>query len=129
MECGTSSRTTSPGTRCRGTSRFSMSYRATRPARCSSGSSCSCTPMPERRHRGRRHRPRLRALLDHVGGIPAGPVLQAAMELWVAARTDSEIRTAMDGVTRGVTRLVGEGASELFPTLMGRPRARELLDM
>ncbi len=51
------------------------------------------------------------------------------MELWVAARTDPEIREAMDEVARDVTRMIAAGASELFPELMARPRAGEVLDM
>ena len=35
----------------------------------------------------------------------------------------------MDEVARDVTRLIREGAVEMFPELMARPRAGELLDM
>ena len=71
----------------------------------------------------RSERRRLESLLDHVWEIHTGPVFQATMELWVAARTDSEIRTAMDEVARDVTRLIAQGATELFPELMARPHA------
>ncbi len=77
----------------------------------------------------RSDRRRLEELLEHVWEIHKGPVFQATMELWVAARTDSEIGTAMDEVARDVTRLIREGAVEMFPELMARPRAGELLDM
>ena len=79
--------------------------------------------------RARDERRRLEALLDHVWEIHTDPVFQATMELWVAARTDAEIRSAMDDVTRDVTRLIAQGAQELFPDLMDRPRAGELLEM
>ena len=79
--------------------------------------------------RARDERRRLEELLDHVWEIHTDPVFQATMELWVAARTDAEIRSAMDEVTRDVTRLIAEGAQELFPDLMDRPRAGELLEM
>ena len=77
----------------------------------------------------RSDRRRLELLLDHAWEIHTGPVFQATMELWVAARTDPEIREAMGEVARDVTRLIATGASELFPELMSRPRAGEVLDM
>jgi AcrR family transcriptional regulator len=77
----------------------------------------------------RSDRRRLELLLDHTWEIHTGPVFQATMELWVAARTDAEIREAMTEVARDVTRMIASGASELFPELMARPRAGEVLDM
>jgi AcrR family transcriptional regulator len=77
----------------------------------------------------RTDRRRLELLLDHTWEIHTGPVFQATMELWVAARTDAEIREAMAEVARDVTRMIATGASELFPELMARPRAGEVLDM
>jgi AcrR family transcriptional regulator len=79
--------------------------------------------------RARNVRRRLEELLDHVWEIHTGPVFQATMELWVAARTDREIRAAMDEVARDVTRLIASGARELFPELMASPRSGELLEM
>jgi AcrR family transcriptional regulator len=87
----------------------------------------------EMRERDTQHprsdRRRLELMLDHTWEIHTGPVFQATMELWVAARTDAEIRDAMDEVARDVTRMIAAGASELFPELMRRPSAREVLDM
>jgi AcrR family transcriptional regulator len=77
----------------------------------------------------RTDRRRLELLLDHTWEIHTGPVFQATMELWVAARTDAEIREAMAEVARDVTRMIATGASEMFPELMARPRAGEVLDM
>ena len=77
----------------------------------------------------RTDRRRLELMLDQTWEIHTGPVFQATMELWVAARTDPEIRQAMVEVARDVTRMIAAGASELFPELMKRPRAGELLDM
>jgi AcrR family transcriptional regulator len=77
----------------------------------------------------RSDRRRLELLLDHTWEIHTGPVFQATMELWVAARTDPEIREAMGEVARDITRMIATGASELFPELMSRPRAGEVLDM
>ncbi len=79
--------------------------------------------------RARSERRRLEELLDQVWSIHTGPVFQATMELWVAARTDPELRSAMDEVQRDVTRLIARGAAELFPELMERPRAGEVLEL
>jgi AcrR family transcriptional regulator len=79
--------------------------------------------------RARSERRRLEGLLDHVWSIHTGPVFQATMELWAAARTDPELAAAMDEVQRDVTRLIARVAVELFPELMGRPRAGEVLDV
>jgi AcrR family transcriptional regulator len=79
--------------------------------------------------RARSERRRLEELLDRVWEIHTGPVFQATMELWVAARTDPELRVAMDEVQRDVTRLIAREGAELFPELMARPRAGELLEM
>src|SRR6202050_1873244 len=72
---------------------------------------------------------RLELLLDRTWEIHTGPVFPATMELWVAARTDPEIREAMGEVARDVTRMIAPGAWELFPELMSRPGAGEVLDM
>jgi AcrR family transcriptional regulator len=89
--------------------------------------------MAELRERDTLHprsdRRRLESMLDQTWEIHTGPVFQATMELWVAARTDAEIREAMDEVARDVTRMIATGATELFPELMRLPRAGELLDM
>jgi AcrR family transcriptional regulator len=79
--------------------------------------------------RARSERRRLEELLDHVWEIHTGPIFQAAVELWVVARTDDEIRAAMGEVERDVNRLIAQTGVELFPELMGKRRAGELLDM
>jgi AcrR family transcriptional regulator len=79
--------------------------------------------------RARSERRRLEELLDQVWAIHVGPVFQATMELWAAARTDPELRTAMDEVQRDVSRLIARAAAELFPELMARPRAGEVLEL
>jgi AcrR family transcriptional regulator len=79
--------------------------------------------------RARSEQRRLEELLDRVWEIHTGPVFQATMELWVAARTDPELRAEMDEVQRDVTRMVGRLATDLFPELMSQPRAGDLLDL
>lgn len=68
------------------------------------------------------------SLLDELWRIHTGPVFQATMELWVAARTDEEIRAAVDDVSRDVTRLIASSAATYLPQTMARPGARETLD-
>jgi len=72
---------------------------------------------------------RLEELLDRVWQIHTGPVSQATMELWTAGRTDPEVGAAMREVARDIDRLIAQGAAELCPELMAKPRAGELLDM
>jgi AcrR family transcriptional regulator len=79
--------------------------------------------------KARSERRRLEELLDRVWEIHSGPVFQATMELWVAARTDPELRAAMDEVQRDVTRLIARESAALFPELMVRPHAGEVLEM
>ena len=79
--------------------------------------------------RARSERRRLEELLDRVWEIHTGPVFQATMELWVAARTDPELRAEMDEVQRDVTRMVGRVAAELFPELMAKAHAGEVLEL
>jgi AcrR family transcriptional regulator len=73
-------------------------------------------------------RRRLEWLLDQVWAVHNGPVFQATMELWVAARTDPELRESLREVTRDVTRMIAAGGAELFPELMSKPGAPALLD-
>jgi AcrR family transcriptional regulator len=74
-------------------------------------------------------RRRLEALLDKVWEIHKGPVFQATVELWVAARTDDEIREAMADVAREITQRAWESVRELLPSLTARAGAGDLLDM
>ena len=79
--------------------------------------------------RARSERRRLEELLDHVWEHHSGPLFAATIELWVVARTDPEVRVAMEGVTRDINRMIVSGAAELFPELMARPQADEVLEM
>ncbi len=79
--------------------------------------------------RGRSERRRLEELVDHVWEHHTGALFAATIELWVVARTDPEVRIAMEGVARDINRMIVSGAAELFPELMGRPRADEVLEM
>jgi AcrR family transcriptional regulator len=67
-------------------------------------------------------------LLDELWRVHTGPIFQATMELWVAARTDEEIRAAMGDVSRDVTRLIAKSAVTYFPQTMAKPGAGDALD-
>lgn len=57
---------------------------------------------------------RVEAVLDLLWASHAGPLFLAALELWVAARTDKELADALVTVDREVTAQIWEGAEELF---------------
>lgn len=70
---------------------------------------------------------RLEAALDLLWRSHTGPLFQAALELWVAARTDPELRESVRSVDRQVTAQVREGAGELFgPIAHSRGFAEDL---
>jgi AcrR family transcriptional regulator len=74
-------------------------------------------------------RQRVEAVLDQLWAVHTGPVFQASMELWVAARTDPELRESMEALTREVNRMIVETTDELFPGFSSRRGGRELLDL
>lgn len=66
-------------------------------------------------------RERVAELLDRVWEVHRGPLFEAGTELWVAARTDAELRAAMDAVTRDFALRTAEGLLHLVPDLVARP--------
>jgi AcrR family transcriptional regulator len=71
---------------------------------------------------------RLAAVLDHLWEAHNGPLFQAALELWVAGRTDPELRAELLQVERGVTRTVWESAGELFGDLADQPDFQDTME-
>lgn len=70
---------------------------------------------------------RVEGVLDLLWRSHAGPLFQAALELWVAARTDAELAEAVRGVDRQVTAQIWEGAELLFgPVARNRAFAEDL---
>jgi AcrR family transcriptional regulator len=59
-------------------------------------------------------------LLDRAWDVHASPLFVAALELWVAARTDAELRASLVSVERDVTQAVTSVAPTLFPKLAAR---------
>lgn len=72
---------------------------------------------------------RLEAVLDLLWRSHAGPLFQAALELWVAARTDPELAEALVDFDREVNLRIWEGAGDLFGDVSRNRRFREDLEM
>jgi len=52
--------------------------------------------------------------------------MDAAMELWIAARTDPELRDSLLAVERDMSDLVAAAGSTLYPEVAGRAGFTEL---
>jgi hypothetical protein len=57
---------------------------------------------------------RREAILDELWRVHNEPVFQATLELWIAARTDEELRAQMRKLDRDLTRLLLASAAEVF---------------
>ena len=55
------------------------------------------------------------AMLDELWRVHNEPVFHATLELWIAARTDEELRAEMRELDRDLSRLLLESATEMFP--------------
>jgi hypothetical protein len=55
------------------------------------------------------------AMLDELWRVHNEPVFHAALELWIAARTDEELRAEMRELDRDLSHLLLESATEMFP--------------
>jgi AcrR family transcriptional regulator len=67
-------------------------------------------------------------LLDRTWELYKGPLLQAALELLVAARTDPELRATGAQAVRETTRWNELAGPLMFPELAGRPGLVELIE-
>jgi AcrR family transcriptional regulator len=63
----------------------------------------------------RNERARTEAMLDELWRVHNEPVFLATLELWIAARTDEELRGEMRALERDLSRLRLESAAEIFP--------------
>jgi AcrR family transcriptional regulator len=64
---------------------------------------------------------RLDAVLDMLWASHSGPLFKAALELWVAARTDPELRASLVEVERELVDTVWSAASEVFADYAQKP--------
>ena len=58
---------------------------------------------------------RYEAILEELWRIHNGPLFQATLELWIAARTDRGLASAMRKLEREVTQLMLDSAGALLP--------------
>jgi AcrR family transcriptional regulator len=72
---------------------------------------------------------RYEALLDGLWRIHQSPAFKAALELWIAARTDVELRRQMYDFEREVTRSMRATAKRLLPDDEHRATSIELMDV
>jgi AcrR family transcriptional regulator len=71
---------------------------------------------------------RTESALDLLWSTFSGQLFQAALELWVAARSDSELRKALIPVERDIGRRAVETARSFFdPAIAARPDLETLL--
>ena len=64
---------------------------------------------------------RVSRILDLIWDVHNSPLFEAALELWVAARTDPELRESLVAVERDVAQTVASVGPSLFPKAAGRP--------
>jgi AcrR family transcriptional regulator len=73
-------------------------------------------------------RHRFELVLDMLWRIHTGPLFAASVELWVAARTDPELRRRLVDVEREVAARISSDIGDLFPDLAGQRAFREAVD-
>jgi AcrR family transcriptional regulator len=66
-------------------------------------------------------------LLDLMWELYTGPLFQAGMELWIAARTDAELRTSLVGVQRMGGELIAAVGPTVYPEVSDQHRITELI--
>jgi AcrR family transcriptional regulator len=64
---------------------------------------------------------RAEAQMDRMWELYKGPLFEAAMELWVAARTDAELRRELSDWQRDGASWVLAGSASAYPELADRP--------
>lgn len=69
----------------------------------------------------------LPAMLDRMWGLYTSPLFAAAMEVWIAARTDADLRAHVAQLERDVNRRVAVITETLLPDVAGRQGTPELL--
>ena len=73
-----------------------------------------------------RIQPRTERFLDHMWDLLKGSLFQAAVELWVAARTDTELRQTLNEAQRDGAHWIVTGGQMSYPELAERPGFQEL---
>jgi AcrR family transcriptional regulator len=68
-------------------------------------------------------------LLDQAWRVHTGPEVQAAMELWMAARTDPDLQPVLRELYDSVLGILNEVGGSLFPDVSADPEFLELIDI
>lgn len=68
-------------------------------------------------------------LLDEIWRIHQGRAFKAGLELWIAARTDEDLRKAVRKLERELSRMIGDAAREAVDDEQPDPVVFELLDL
>jgi AcrR family transcriptional regulator len=71
---------------------------------------------------------RREALLDELWRLHKSPVVQATMELWVAARTDPQLKAGLRKLDRDIAELMSGAVAELLPDQAAEPGFFELIN-
>lgn len=71
---------------------------------------------------------RIPAVLDVIWDAHQGEVFDATLELWVASRTDADLRASVVALERNVTAAAVEAAVEILADQAPRPNLREDLE-
>ncbi|WP_354698814.1 HTH-type transcriptional regulator BetI [Paraconexibacter sp. AEG42_29] len=69
------------------------------------------------------------AFLEELWRVHQSLAFRAALELWIAARTDDELRRHMRGLERDIGTLLRRTAAPVLPDLEQRTQVLELLDV
>jgi AcrR family transcriptional regulator len=64
---------------------------------------------------------RVSRILDLIWEVHTSPLFDASLELWVASRTDPELRDGLMAVERDVSQTIASVGPSLFPDLAARP--------
>ena len=60
-------------------------------------------------------------ILDLIWEVHTSPLFDASLELWVASRTDPELREGLTAVERDVSQTIASVGPSVFPELASRP--------
>jgi AcrR family transcriptional regulator len=72
---------------------------------------------------------RFEVVMDTMWAQHKGPLYAASIELFVASRTDPELRERMAEVERDVTRTIAKGILDLAPEAVARREFRDAVDL
>ncbi len=69
------------------------------------------------------------ALLDEIWAVHKSAAFKASLELWIAARSDDELRRNMRKLEREISATIGDAARKAIPEQDRTPELLELVDV